>query len=209
MKNKFIVISLIFMLLLSIFTFNNNVYATSVSDLSEDKVKLLIQRGYSYMNSHGVDISQFSNYQISKTGSISYYPKNCSFGYNNWGSGIFQSSYRYSVDFNLDTLEVISSSDCLDHSSVGDDIYVDRIAYASMDIYNNRNDIVFAKNIDFFYPAPQGITATLVEETEKVQIAEQLKIMIAGFLKYLIALVISVIAFYKGWKFLSTQLKKS
>lgn len=61
----------------------------------------------------------------------------------------------------------------------------------------------------FFQNPPQGITETLVEETERVQIAEQLKIMIVGFLKYLIVLVISLIAFWKGWKFLLTHLRKA
>lgn len=204
MKKKFVIISFVFMLLLSVFMINNNVYATSVSDLSEDKVKLLIQRGYSYMNSHGVDISQFSNYQISKTGSISYYPKNCSFGYNNWGSGIFQSSYRYSVDFNLDTLEVISSSDCLDHSSVGDDIYVDRIAYASMDIYNNRNDIVFAKNIDFFYIPPTVLAETLTLEEGQKTIAE-----IVGLLPLILVVVVSFLGLRKALSWLLTLLRRS
>ena len=75
---------------------------------------------------------------------------------------------------------------------------------SSVDIYTdvNKSDVFFQKPL-------QGITQTLVAETEKVQIAEQLKIMIVGFLKYLIALVISVIAFYKGWKFLLMQLRKS
>lgn len=66
----------------------------------------------------------------------------------------------------------------------------------------NKSDVFFQKPL-------QGITQTLVAETEKAQIAEQIKAMIVGFLKYLIALVISVIAFYKGWKFLSMQLRKS
>ena len=38
---------------------------------------------------------------------------------------------------------------------------------------------------------------------------KQIKTMIVGFLKYLIVFLVSVIAFYKGWKFLSTQLRKS
>lgn len=75
---------------------------------------------------------------------------------------------------------------------------------SSVDIYADAN-----KNNIFFQKPLLGIKETLVVETEKAQIMEQIKIMIAGFLKYLIALVISVIAFYKGWKFLSMQLRKS
>lgn len=62
---------------------------------------------------------------------------------------------------------------------------------------------------EIFFQAPPQITTILVEETERVQIAEQLKTMIVGFLKYLIVLVISLIAFWKGWQFLLTQLKKA
>lgn len=76
------------------------------------------------------------------------------------------------------------------------------IYYSTLDIYNNSGNVVF-------HAPPVGITQVLLEETTKAKIMGQIKTMIAGFLKYLIALVISVIAFYKGWKFLSTQLKKS
>lgn len=66
------------------------------------------------------------------------------------------------------------------------------------------------QTVDPFFPSPpQEITGVLVAETGKAQIMEQIKTMIVGFLKYLIVLVISVIAFYKGWKFLLTQLRKS
>lgn len=87
----------------------------------------------------------------------------------------------------------------------------------SNNIINNASFLSSTSNIYtdssltdvFFQSAPLGITKTLVEETEKVQIAEQLRTMVVGFLKYLIALVISVIAFWKGWQFLLTQLKRS
>lgn len=82
-----------------------------------------------------------------------------------------------------------------------------------------KNSTVFSSTADiytdstkskvFFQVTPLGITKTLVVEMEKVQIMEQMKTTMVGFLKYLIVLVISVIAFYKGWKFLSTQLKRS
>lgn len=65
------------------------------------------------------------------------------------------------------------------------------------------------KNGKLFFQPPQTLTMTLVEATLKAQITEQLKIMIVGFLKYLIVLVISLIAFWKGWQFLSMQLRKA
>lgn len=76
-------------------------------------------------------------------------------------------------------------------------------------IYSSNVDIHNTDGSIFFQPTPLGITQTLVAETGKAQIMEQIKTMIVGFLKYLIVLVISVIAFYKGWKFLLTQLRKS
>lgn len=78
-------------------------------------------------------------------------------------------------------------------------------------VFSSSSDIYTDSSLTdvFFHSAPLGITQTLVEETEKVQIAEQLRTMVVGFLKYLIALVISVIAFWKGWQFLLTQLKKA
>lgn len=76
--------------------------------------------------------------------------------------------------------------------------------YATQDLYDLDGNLVFQV-------APQipEITKTLVEQTTQTQIQEQLKLMITGFLKYLIVFVISVIAFWKGWKFLSKQLKRA
>lgn len=76
------------------------------------------------------------------------------------------------------------------------------VLYSSVDIHDTSGGI-------FFHQTPLGISQTLVAETGKAQIMEQIKTMFLGFLKYLIVLVISVIAFYKGWKFLSTQLRIS
>lgn len=83
------------------------------------------------------------------------------------------------------------------------------VSYAGCHILYSTNNLYYPSGEIFFQKPLLGIKETLVVETEKAQIMEQIKIMIAGFLKYLIALVISVIAFYKGWKFLSMQLRKS
>lgn len=79
------------------------------------------------------------------------------------------------------------------------------IISSSKDIYT---DNTFTEI--FFLSTPlETITSTLVEETEKAQIMEQMKKMIVGFLKYLAVLVISLLAFWKGWQFLSMQLRKA
>lgn len=82
------------------------------------------------------------------------------------------------------------------------------IVSASKNIYkdNTFNEVFFQLTPPVEIPE---ITQTLVGEVTKAQIMEQIKTMIVGFLKYLIVLVISLIAFWKGWKFLSTQLRKN
>lgn len=79
-------------------------------------------------------------------------------------------------------------------------------------IYSNY-DILDKNNGELVFQAPpqvnQTLTETLVEETTQAQITQQIQTMILGFLKYLTLFVVSVIAFYKGWKFLSTQLRKA
>lgn len=83
-------------------------------------------------------------------------------------------------------------------------VFPEMVVYCNVDLYDDNGNVVFPV-------APQipEITKTLVEQTTQTQIQEQLKLMITGFLKYLIVFVISVIAFWKGWKFLSKQLKRA
>ncbi|MFR5507688.1 MAG: hypothetical protein ACLTKT_00540 [Clostridia bacterium] len=79
------------------------------------------------------------------------------------------------------------------------------IVYSNYDVYDEYGKLVFQA-------PPQvnpTLTETLVEETTQAQITQQIQTMILGFLKYLTLFVVSVIAFYKGWKFLSTQLKRA
>lgn len=80
-----------------------------------------------------------------------------------------------------------------------------RIVTSNYDVYDKNGELVFQA-------PPQvnpTLTETLVEETTQAQITQQIQTMILGFLKYLTLFVVSVIAFYKGWKFLSTQLRKA
>ena len=79
---------------------------------------------------------------------------------------------------------------------------IESVVYSTFEVYNPDDKLVFQT-------PPVEITQVLLEETTKAGIMNQIKTMIVGFLKYLIALVVSVIAFYKGWKFLSTQLRKA
>ena len=110
-----------------------------------------------------------------------------------------------SVILNCDTFKIESTDTT--HSKVGyhvstsdNNIYV----YSNTNVYTD-----YEKSSIFFQKTPLGITGVLVEETTKAEIMKQIKTMIVGFLKYLMVFLVSVIAFYKGWKFLSTQLRKS
>lgn len=205
MKNKFIVISLIFMLLLSIFTFNNNVYASN-----EDNFYSMVQKGYKFIESKGYDPKKFTNYFILENGAtIIYLPDDSGFYVYDWSGYMCRGSNFFVVDFNLNTFEPMDKEPWINMSNNPSDIArFNRVTHSTFNM-KKGDDVVFEKNIDFFQLPPAVITQVLLEETTKAKIMEQIKTMIAGFLKYLIALVISVIAFYKGWKFLSTQLKKS
>lgn len=76
--------------------------------------------------------------------------------------------------------------------------------YSTVDIKDGEGNVVFQKPV----LVPE-ITKTLVEQTTQAQITQQLQKMIVGFLKYLMVLVILVIAFWKGWQFLLMQFKKA
>ena len=95
------------------------------------------------------------------------------------------------------------------YSWFGSAVNATTIYIANGDVYNSNDTIFFQGPPPIVEEPTAEITQVLAEEAQKTQIAEQLKTMIAGFLKYLIVLVISLIAFWKGWQFLSTQLKKA
>lgn len=106
------------------------------------------------------------------------------------------------VDFSSDPiiLPFWSNFDPQLTSGIGAD--TSTIKYANYDIKDSDGNVVFQ-----VAPQVPEITKILVEQTTQAQIQEQMKKIITGFLKYLIVFVISVIAFWKGWKFLSKQFK--
>lgn len=68
-------------------------------------------------------------------------------------------------------------------------------------------NIAYASDLDtLFFPLPQTV---LGKEAMKAKILPQLKTMVIGYLKYLVALVVSLIAFWKGWQFLLKTFKKA
>lgn len=83
-----------------------------------------------------------------------------------------------------------------------------KLFFANGDIYNHDGTLFFQAPPPIVEEQKAEITQILLEETQKVQIMQQMKTMIVGFLKYLIVLVVSLVAFWKGWQFLSMQLKK-
>lgn len=210
MKNKFIVIILIFMLLLAIFTVNSYGYKySSFEDLSSDEMKEKVTDYYLYLKDKDIDITLFKNFFVARTfcafltddTKINYY------GYDLQSTNINACVVVY---FNKDTLKPTGYTNNLDSHCTGaygnqmEVCYSSDVVYTTISLYGGTS-----ANVDFFYPAPQGITGVLVEETTKAEIMKQIKTMIVGFLKYLMVFLVSVIAFYKGWKFLSTQLRKS
>lgn len=140
---------------------------------------------------------------------IMYWRSQCSVTFTN---GVVVGKNIDSAQHDLNVYYYDSDLNCLGakpyHLNGGSSISISGVNYYFYSEYTMRNNS--GEVVDPFFPSPpQEITGVLVAETTKAQIMEQIKTMIVGFLKYLIVLVISVIAFYKGWKFLLTQLRKS
>lgn len=203
--HKILPILAIFLFIL--FVFSSNVFATSVTELSTDDINTMVQRGYDVIEENGYNPSDFTKYFIRDIG-ICYFTDNSSIVIGS--ASLVKVKNNCCVWFDFDTLEPTEFANNMENQigNPWDLVYTRNIYYSSFTI-TSGNNVIFEKNIDFFHQTPQGITATLVEEAMKAKILEQLKIMIVGFLKYLIVFVISVIAFWKGWQFLSMQLKKA
>ena len=207
--HKFLSILAIFLFIL--IAFSSRVFATSTSELSDTDINLVVKHGYDLIELNGYNPNVFTKYYIDNGNRICYFTDNSEISCVN-GSGryLLKVKNNCTVHFDIDTFDAIEFGNNMENQigNPWDISYVNDIVFSSFDIYHGTS-IVFEKNIDFFHQTPQGITLTLVEETTKAQIMEQMRIMIVGFLKYLIAFVVSVVAFWKGWQFLSTQLKKA
>lgn len=108
------------------------------------------------------------------------------------------------TDYNFEQfVEALASSGCTSWGM--SNVPLSYCFYSSHDICDSEGNVVF-QGAPPVNQIPE-ITKTLVEQTTQAQIQEQLKTMIIGFLKYLTVFVISVLAFWKGWKFLSKQFK--
>jgi len=111
---------------------------------------------------------------------------------------------KYNID-HVDSKANIPMLSYYNGDGVGNLILHQDVSFANYIVYSDREET----NV-VFQGAPQAqITKILVEQTMKVNIMEQMKMMIIGFLKYLIVLVISVVAFWKGWQFFLNQFKTS
>ena len=137
--------------------------------------------------------------------SFELYTSNEKFVYSNFSNGSLSfPNYKYY------SCSIIGNATKFTFSKDGSAIGISsntfkNIVYANYDVYDKNGELVFQA-------PPQvnpTLTETLVEETTQAQITQQIQTMILGFLKYLMLFVVSVIAFYKGWKFLSTQLRKA
>lgn len=256
MKNKFLIVFIMFLLILSIFTSNSSVFASDNTDIYEDftftykgveytlpnfpfadKPFLLLASNadgsvpsieyfqvrvyegtlsegeicspYIFKTSNRRWNNSFVIYTKDNAGNISIVNKCATFsvygysiandtyssGYSgNWCS--FDSdNLIYLPDENYTNVFVTAKPSCIYSSSVTSN--------------TTLNNLTMEEVSNPFFQPPLEITETLVEATTKAQVMEQMKAMIVGFLKYLVALVISLLAFWKGWKFLSTQLKKA
>lgn len=226
LKNKkFLIISLLtaFILVFSFsscfaatlnssYTFNVDSENSSIVELKElcEADERVISGNYYYFVGYNTGDDCYDAYLVSKDSSFLDKPYiSCS----DWSKNGYYQSVLVLLDSSGDIIR-ISGRNGINSSYTG--VFID--VYSSDSSYT----IPFATNypstyyistdeglISFFQMAPQGITQTLVEELTKAKPMEEMKTIVLGYLKYLIALVISVIAFWKGWQFLSMQLRKA
>lgn len=207
--HRFLPIFSIFLFIIFIFT---NVFASSIETIDFSGKNYPIYYDIDLDSKYAIDIS-YPTYVTVKKDGIYYLiivsqPESLLISdtnklVNSSGYNLTVRYYVYNNDY--DTYFPTGS-----YGAMGYFVY-DELIYNVSDLYKTDGSLYAAASDydSFFHRAPQGITRTLVEESARVQIADQLKTMTAGYLKYLIALVISVIAFWKGWQFLSTQLRKA
>ena len=186
MKNKIISVILISIMFMVLFI-NNSYAGYSEGDYPEitfDTLGFDLNNGYILLNNNGlmniIILPDNFTDKVIYTGSAIYLSNGARYMINELkGDGKWNNAITSSRNSNIR-----------------------EIYFSTVNIYDSDLNVVFQ-------PAPVEITQVLLEETTKAGIMYQIKTMIVGFLKYLIVLVVSVIAFYKGWKFLSTQLRKA
>lgn len=211
MKNKFLLVILIFMLVIASFTSvfaSTSVYPNDYTVPECDVFNRMIKQDDGTYCYNGISTC-IDRYFVCHTDSIDYYFFVCDGYFINNKYYLNNNSVSNYIYFEYDTNGSFIRANSLRCDSSFSLWNGMSICYSSTDLYDSNGVLVFQVALPEIPEEPQQITQVLAEETEKVQIAEQLKIMIVGFLKYLIVLVISLIAFWKGWQFLSTQLRKA
>ncbi len=201
-KFKIILCITIFCFLLFL---SNNVFAENkklvvdnydMSDIynyfAEDEAFFIVKIGDRYLFYMPIN-NNYKKYCAIKNNYISYFNEN-------WFSleGNNYKFYYFNADTNKFDYAWTGAYDSFKYNAYP-------VLYASKGIYN-------ADHKTFFLTPPPPkveITETLIQEMGKVQVMEKMKTTIVGYLKYLIALVVSVIAFYKGWQFLSKNFKRA
>lgn len=213
--NTRILIFLILIVILSLSFNPSKIYAYSTNDTAEfdnkviSKVKSL--KEYSEYQYYITFLWGFNSNTMAPNIHIIFFndTENLKFylGEYNYNTSLFASKSFYRVEYilNRDTLEIENKvemeSDYIIHIWNNNGKYE---IFSNYDIYNSSSCT------DFFLKAPpKTIAVVLTQEIKRSKIAGTLKTMIIGFLKYLIVFVTSVIAFWKGWRFLFRNFKKA
>lgn len=212
MKNKIFIISFIF-ILLSFICFNNSVFA----DTADSSEKLIID---------GYDMSDVYNY---------FSPDDAFyiFCYKDWvsyqifkpdgnGYNSYNAVYKTKVDNNEDRTVIGSYNDkwevCERYDVYAYNIKTNKfeykyngtlngdthtgcinIKYSSKGIYNEDHK-------SFFFKTPPTL---LAQKLEKVEMTQEITTTLVGLAKYLIPLLVSLLAFWKAWQILCYLLGKA
>ncbi len=199
MGKKFIIISMVFMLLLSVFTFNNSVYASN-----EDNFYSMVQKGYSIISSNGYDPKKFTNYFILENGAtIVFLPDDSEFYVYDWSGYMCRGSNFFVIDYDINTFEPKDNNWINMDGKAIDIARLSRVTHSTFDM--KKDDVVvFNKNIDFFYQTPAELATVLTLEEGKQAIME-----IVEILPLILVVVVSFLGLRKALSWLLILLRRS
>lgn len=203
MKNKILAVFFIFILISYCFI-GTSVYATNY-DLSDYENKDLMN------GSWFIYYDQSSNliYLVtSDSTSRPYLTCYLSGGYD-WSSMGKLGDYSnmggfYKYTFNLST-NTFENKKHIDNGCLNFGDPTDKIIASGCDLYRYQSFTSFFQPT----PVPSMVNIPIAKELEKVEMTQEITTTLVGLAKYLIPLLVSLLAFWKAWQILSHSLHKA
>lgn len=201
-KNKFLFIFLVILILFS-FTLINCCFAAESTSYT-----------ITGRNGNTVTFPEFTEDNIENGFFIQYWSGTYYMGvFNSSDVHLYKSGYKIGSNVSYKEYSFNTSSNSWafyrNMNANGEICGESGLFYSSVDIYSSSssNDVAISKTgTNFFLPEPEVTLATILEENSPT---ETFQTMIHGIIPYLIAFLVGLVAFWKGWKFLSKELHKA